>query len=607
MPYIKPLKPSVIPTSKGVHPAYFNMKTLATLSFVLATLIAAKPGLTQTRHHTSTKVTYKADLDREFVNGSKIGTIHLTASTVQNLDVLGKVWGYLKYYHPAVARGEFNWDYELFRILPRILKANDENERNSILNKWVRDIGSFDLVSNVTFEPGEVKVRPDLSWIDTQTLGEELGAQLKALENAKKPDDHYYISRVPGVGNPIFKNEEPFGGLQYPEDALRLLCLYRYWNMIQYFFPYRNLIEEDWKDVLTEFIPKFLNASDDLQYRMAALSLIARIHDTHASISNDYTLNQFLGKYYAPVEVSFIDGELVVVDYYYQERGENSRLKPGDVIEQINGRPIKEIVDEKLPFTPASNYAVKLREIAPNLLRTNDTVLNVVFRRDRKRDFRVVQTRIVEPAKLYERFSRKVDTCFRMMTPGISYIYPAKLKNQYLPQIMAEALKSKGLIIDFRCYPSDFTVFTLSEYLLPEPTAFVRFSVGSVKSPGLFTMTNPLKAGKENPDCFKGKVVIIVNEYTQSSAEYHAMAFRTALKAVVIGSTTAGADGNVSRIALPGRIETRISGIGVYYPDGTDTQRVGIVPDIEVKPTIEGIREKRDEVLEKAIEIIMDE
>ncbi len=60
----------------------------------------------------------------------------------------------------------------------------------------------------------------------------------------------------------------------------------------------------------------------------------------------------------------------------------------------------------------------------------------------------------------------------------------------------------------------------------------------------------------------------------------------------------------MSRIILPGGIPTGISGIGVYYPDGSETQRVGIVPDIEVKPTIEGLKAGRDEVLEKAIEII---
>jgi C-terminal processing protease CtpA/Prc len=67
----------------------------------------------------------------------------------------------------------------------------------------------------------------------------------------------------------------------------------------------------------------------------------------------------------------------------------------------------------------------------------------------------------------------------------------------------------------------------------------------------------------------------------------------------VIGSTTAGADGNVSTVPLPGNFSSYISGIGVFYPDNSPTQRVGIVPDIVVTPTIEGIRAGRDELIEE--------
>jgi C-terminal processing protease CtpA/Prc len=113
-----------------------------------------------------------------------------------------------------------------------------------------------------------------------------------------------------------------------------------------------------------------------------------------------------------------------------------------------------------------------------------------------------------------------------------------------------------------------------------------------------------LKNGEENADAYKGTVVILINETTQSSAEYTTMALRNAKNAIVLGSTTAGADGNVSSIYLPGGIYTMISGIGIYYPDGRETQRIGIVPDVELRPTIEGVKEGRDELLEKAIAII---
>jgi C-terminal processing protease CtpA/Prc len=104
---------------------------------------------------------------------------------------------------------------------------------------------------------------------------------------------------------------------------------------------------------------------------------------------------------------------------------------------------------------------------------------------------------------------------------------------------------------------------------------------------------------------YTGKIIILVDEMTQSQAEATTMVFRIALGAVVIGSTTAGADGNVSAFPLPGGLRTMISGIGVFYPDRTPTQRVGIVPDIKVTPTVSGIRDGRDELLEVALRQIL--
>jgi C-terminal processing protease CtpA/Prc len=147
-------------------------------------------------------------------------------------------------------------------------------------------------------------------------------------------------------------------------------------------------------------------------------------------------------------------------------------------------------------------------------------------------------------------------------------------------------------------------VFTLSKYLLDKPQAFVRFSQLDPKYPGFFNSRTGQKVVSGPGAAYPGKVMILIDEISQSQAEYTTMALRTAPRATVVGSTTAGADGNVSSIILPGNIRTAISGIGIYYPDGRETQRVGIVPDVEVKPTIKGIAEGRDEVLEKAVQLI---
>jgi C-terminal processing protease CtpA/Prc len=148
-----------------------------------------------------------------------------------------------------------------------------------------------------------------------------------------------------------------------------------------------------------------------------------------------------------------------------------------------------------------------------------------------------------------------------------------------------------------------FTPFTLAPYFVSNTTPFVKFTFGNIDHPGMFTFGTPQFIPKSN-ETYQGKLVVIVNEVSQSSAEYQSMAFRAGDRTTIVGSQTAGADGNVSIIFLPGGLRTMISGIGVYYPDGTQTQRIGIVPDVKIEPTINRIMQRRDEVLEKAIEII---
>jgi C-terminal processing protease CtpA/Prc len=542
-----------------------------------------------------------AEKDKEFDKGSKIEAFKATEKQIYDLKMLGMVWGFLKYYHPNIAAGNFNWDYELFRILPKVIQSKNQQDRDAILSDWIKSLGNFEVTTESENKNKEVKISPDLEWITNSNLATNLSLQLIQIKNARRINENYYVT-VAGVGNPDFSNERPYLAMKYPDTGFRLLSLYRYWNTIQYYFPYKNLIEEDWKLVLKEFVPRYVNASNEFEYKLAVLELIGRVHDTHAQFNPDQAINSYQGVYFALPLVKFIEDKVVVTGFYNQELGIKSGLKIGDVITSINNKPVEKIVSEQLKYFPGSNYPTQLRSIALYLLKSNDTTLNMEFIRNRKSESCVIKTYSRDNVK---RDPAKKDTCFKMIALDIGYIYPGTIKNEYLPKIMREVQKTMGLIIDFRCYPSDFVVFTLGKYLMPESTAFVKFTRGNVTTPGIFTMdTEATKVGEKNPDYYKGKVIILVNEQTQSSAEYHSMAFIVAPKATVMGSTTAGADGNVSSIILPGGINTRISGIGVYYPDGRETQRIGIVPDIVVKPTIEGIKQGKDEVLDKAIEVI---
>lgn len=548
---------------------------------------------------------YKADKDTEFDKGSGITDIKLDNQTTAYLKKLGLIWGFVKYYHPAVAKGEYNWDYELFRQLPAILAASNNKERDKIVYDWIKSLGEFE-VSAVSPIPAErVKIKPDLDWIDNSGFGGDLVLLLQNIKNSSRSSEHYYIEMAPYIGNPVFSNERPYKDMKYPDAGFRLLTLYRYWNIIQYFFPYKNLIEEDWKDVLAEFVPKFVNASTELEYKQSVLEIIGRVHDTHANVwGYDEVLHKFRGVNNTPYQVTFVEQKAMITNYFDNEKAEESGLQVGDIITHINGKTVEQIIKDQLKYTPASNYPTQLRDIAKNLLKTNDTTIQVKYKRGNKTESGTIKAYDPNTNTINMHRSFAPDSCFRMINKDIAYIYPGNIKNSYLPEIMTAAAGTKGLIMDLRSYPSEFIVFTLGSRLVDKNSDFVKFTGGRVDNPGYFVMGEPLQIPADLMNHYGGKVVVLINETTQSQAEYTTMAFQAAPRTTVIGSTTAGADGNVSSIILPGNIYTMISGIGVYYPDGRETQRIGIVPDIEMKPTIEGVRAGKDELLDKAIEII---
>jgi C-terminal processing protease CtpA/Prc len=189
---------------------------------------------------------------------------------------------------------------------------------------------------------------------------------------------------------------------------------------------------------------------------------------------------------------------------------------------------------------------------------------------------------------------------FQRLSDDVAYLKLSSVVLNDATEYIRKAAGAKVLVIDIRNYPSAFMVFALGRHLVGESTQFARFTQSYTANPGAFMFSPPISLTPAQPR-FEGKVVILIDEVSQSQSEYTTMALRTSPGAIVVGSTTAAADGNVSPIPLPGGLRAMISGIGVFYPDKQPTQRIGIIPQLEVRPTIKGIREGRDEVLEAGV------
>ena len=99
----------------------------------------------------------------------------------------------------------------------------------------------------------------------------------------------------------------------------------------------------------------------------------------------------------------------------------------------------------------------------------------------------------------------------------------------------------------------------------------------------------------------------MIDEHSQSASEYTAMLLRNGEKVTLMGENTIGSNGFCLLLPIPGGNMVLYTAQGIYTPDGGQTQRIGVSPDIEVKKTIEGIKEGRDEVKEAAVAYIQEQ
>ena len=544
------------------------------------------------------------DLDKEFDGGSGIALKELTKVQVANLAMLGRVWGFVKYHHPLVTSGKRHWDYDLFRVLPRVLAATDEATARAAVNQWITDLGPVPPCAPcATLVETDLHLRPNLAWLTDDLLGSELAGTLRAIHRNRPAEPRqFYVSLAPGIGNPAFDHEPSYSALKLPDPGYQLLGLYRFWSIVEYWFPYRDVIGGSWDEELAAFIPRIAMASDGDAYKREMMALIARVHDTHANLWSSLDARPPTGACQVPVTLRFVENQAVVTGSV-DAAAAGSGLQRGDVVRAIDGTAVAELVKRWSPYYAASNEPARLRDIAAAMTRgaCGPAALSV-FRDGKTLDIKAERTTAGPPVG---RTHDRPGETFQKLSPDVAYLKLSSAQIAQVPTYIESAAGTKGLIIDIRNYPSQFVVFALGTRLVDKQTPFARFTVGDPANPGAFRWQGPpLTLGPTAPR-YTGKIVILIDEVSQSQAEYTTMAFRVAPNATVIGSTTAGADGNVSGIPLPGGLRSMISGIGVFYPDKKPTQRVGIIPDIDVKPTLAGIRAGRDEVLEAALRHIL--
>jgi hypothetical protein len=452
------------------------------------------------------------DLDHEFDGGSGIALNQLTTIQIDNLATLGKVWGFLKYHHPQLTSGQHQWDYGLFRVMPAILAARDRAASSAALLRWIIGLGSpGSCEACAQLDESNIQLRPEVDWIaDEELLGKELSQKLRSIYRNRPADrKQFYVSLSPGVGNPIFDHELGYQRLKLPDEGFQILAVYRFWNIIKYWYPYRDVLGEDWSAVLTQFIPRVGLAKTADAYQRELMALIARVHDTHANLWSSLQVRPPTGACRLPVNVRFIAdqaADLAVIIGYAGEDGAATGLKVGDVITELDGVAIPKLVEGWSPYYAASNEPTRLRDIARSMTlgECSESAVRVL------RENETLQVKVKRLPLKTDLNSMKHDLpgeTFRLLSDEVAYLKLSSVKMAEAAHYVEAANGTKGLIIDIRNYPSEFMVFALGSLLVGRDVEFVRFTYGDLSNPGAFHWTKLLSLSPKNPH-YSGKVII---------------------------------------------------------------------------------------------------
>ncbi|OJW80220.1 MAG: hypothetical protein BGO69_13425 [Bacteroidetes bacterium 46-16] len=529
----------------------------------------------------------------------------------QKLYYTCKIWGFTKYYHSRVSNCQVNWDSVLLARLPLIKNAVTFNDFNNELIAMLSAAGPMDIAANPlpdTIAP-ELKRNRNWNWINDPMLRTDVQVVLDTIKNNFRPHP------ICWVHDNDYNNPNYYGWLVFPYDSLmsnsnfytnypdewnRLLTIFKHWNIINYFNPYNYVLDKPWDTTLYNNIADIAAAPDYPTFVTSFKRMTGAMNDAHTEGLTWTNYYLFPGFYTVPLVLRYIENKYVVV------KSGIPGVSVGDEIVSVDGLSAQQWEDSLSTYVSAGNPSVFRRFMCQYIIAGNYNSLAAIVYKDASNiDHTINPIRNHSPYEpFYDYYPNDTlaNTTWTTLDCGVVYANIGNLYNSDADVMYNIHHDAPAMIIDIRNYPVDASVWDLLYQMLDGPKFFAKFTIPDVTYPGTFYWDNDTIGYANNPVPYNGKIIVLFNQETQSAAEFDCMGLQAMPNVELIGSQTAGADGNVTFFKLSQDLHAGFTTLGVYYPNGDSTQRIGIVPDTIVTPTQAGIRQGRDEVLEVAMD-----
>jgi C-terminal processing protease CtpA/Prc len=400
----------------------------------------------------------------------------------------------------------------------------------------------------------------------------------------------------------------------------KLLGLMKIWVNIKHFYAYPEHMTIDWEHMLYDWISKVERTINSGEYYSILQEVTSKINDSHvwfwhpilALLPDAKSLSRTI-----PALLLKVQGKVVVAQID-SVAGRKFPLTIGDEILAINGKSIAEIETywrKRVSAAQESGFIRNVWEYAYAIRGSSDSIVTMLVQgKNGKKEIKLKKTEDIQDVASTHPFDKKI---IELLPNNIGFIRLYHVRNVLeLDSALSKFKNTRGLIFDLRGgnaplnyrFPGDMRTI-LIDRLVEQP--FERKGTQLIYQ---FTDGEPVQAkvsysGYYFPDTsgknfYDKPIVVITTSRQQSYGEGIFQILQAAGRVTFVGSPTAGTNGGMADIKLPDGGGLTFTQVYLSQQDGKPFHGVGIVPDVSIEPTIRGIRNRKDEVLEKAIETL---
>lgn len=552
----------------------------------------------------------------------------VTARGLENLIAFTRLFGIVRHFHASDEAAAADWDAVAIDGAVAVENAKDASELVARLNDVFLPLAPSVLIYRSNAPPKAGIAKP--SGADTIVAWEHNGLGLKE----KGPNIIYSSERVrrsvekpdPNIPDPLQPLKADLGGgvsasiplavfadasrtLPSPareelrhskagytgnDRATRIGAVVILWDVLQHFYPYFDVVDVNWPAELRTALRAAGDDRGEAEFLRTLRRMIVSIDDGHGSVSHPSQMRRAT----LPILWRVAGDALVVTAIDETVTG----LSVGDEVVSIDGQPALQalrVAEALISGTPQWKRWTALRHLSAG---DDATQAALTIRNADGTTRTVTLPRTIRPEPLREQRPEKISE----LKPGLWYVdLVERLKDADFDASLEKLATARGIVFDLRGYPriGDKPL----RHLIDRLAESARWNIPVLRRPnreGVEWNTDGRWALEPLAPRLTKKIVFLTDGRAISYAESWMGIVEAYKLGEIVGETTAGTNGNINIIPLPGGYRVVFTGMKVLKHDGSRHHGIGIAPTVPVSPTVAGIRAGRDEQLEKAIEIL---